>query len=203
MLAAVVEVVTGLSFGEYMRKNIFDPLGMKEIWYQIPEDKYSRLAAQYMLDINTGAMFPQQGNTYRLSEKYESGGAGVTTSVDEYSKLLDALACGGKSATGERILEESSVALMRTNQLNESEIKEFQQGFRKNYGYGLGVRVKLGEAGGKSPAGEFGWDGAAGAYALMDPVNHISVYYAQQILNMLKSYTEIHPAVRDLIYESL
>ena len=51
--------------------------------------------------------------------------------------------------------------------------------------------------------GEFGWDGAAGAYALIDPVNHVSVVYAQQVLGMVKVYFEIHPRIRDLVYEEL
>ena len=203
VLAAVVEVVTGMTFGEYMRKNVFDPLDMKEIWYQIPEKESGRLAAQYALDFRTGEMKRQEGNSFRLSEKYESGGAGVVTTVDEYSKLLDALACGGVGATGKRILTEESVKEMGTNRLNPDQVKEFQMGMRLGYGYGLGVRVLMEEGYAKSPVGEFGWDGAAGAYALIDPINHISVYYAQQILGMMKAYSEIHPAIRDLLYEGL
>ena len=203
VLAAVVEVITGMTFGDYMRKFIFDPLCMKEIWYQVPEGEETRLAAQYAMDFRTGQMQRQGGNVYRLSEKYESGGAGVVTTVDEYCKLLDALACGGVGATGKRILTEASVKAMGTNRLNPDQVKEFQMGMRLGYGYGLGVRVLMEEGYAKSPVGEFGWDGAAGAYALIDPVNHISVYYAQQILNMIKAYSEIHPAIRDLVYEGL
>lgn len=201
VLAGVVEVVSGMRFGEYMRKNIFDPLGMKEIWYQVPAEEKGRLAAQYALDFMTGEMTEKEGNTYRLSKNYESGGAGVCTSVDEYSKLLDALACNGVGATGARILSEASVREMGTNRLSPEQILEFQQGMRLGYGYGLGVRVLIDGRYSKSPVGEFGWDGAAGAYALIDPVNHISVYYGQQVLGMVKSYAEIHPAVRDLVYE--
>ena len=203
VLAAVVEVVSGMTFGEYMRKNVFDPLDMKEIWYQVPKGEEYRLAAQYAMDFRTGEMKKQGGNTFRLSEKYESGGAGVVTTVDEYSKLLDALACGGVGATGNRILKEESVKAIGTNRLTPDEVKEFQQGMRLGYGYGLGVRVLMEEGYAKSPVGEFGWDGAAGAYALIDPINHISVYYAQQILGMIKAYSEIHPAIRDLLYEGL
>jgi len=203
VLAGVVEVVSGMRFGEYMKKNIFGPLGMKEIWYQVPKAEEYRLAAQYSQDMRTGEITRQGGNAFRLSENYESGGAGVCTSVDEYSKLLDALACGGMGASGQRILKEESVLEFTKNRLTPEQVQSFQQGFRIGYGYGLGMRVYMGPEGAKSPVGEFGWDGAAGAYALIDPVNHISIYYGQQVLGMFKSYAEIHPAVRDLVYDAL
>ena len=203
VLAGVVEVVSGMTFGEYMKKNIFEPLGMKEIWYQVPKAEAYRLAAQYSVSFQTGEITRQEGNAFRLSENYESGGAGVTTSVDEYSKLLDALACGGVGATGERILKEESVLEFTKNRLTPEQVQQFQMGMRLGYGYGLGMRVYMGPEGAKSPVGEFGWDGAAGAYALIDPFNHISIYYGQQVLGMIKSYAEIHPAVRDLVYEAL
>ena len=54
-----------------------------------------------------------------------------------------------------------------------------------------------------SPIGEFGWDGAAGAYVLVDPINHISIFYAQHVLGFLPVYQTIHPTIRDLAYEAL
>ena len=74
---------------------------------------------------------------------------------------------------------------------------------KKGYRYGLGVRVLNDTAESKSPVGEFGWDGAAGAYVMIDPVNHISIFYAQHIVGFPKVYSEIHPVIRDLVYEAL
>ena len=51
----------------------------------------------------------------------------------------------------------------------------------------------------KSPVGEFGWDGAAGAYVMIDPVNHISIFYAQHIVG----FPKVYPVIRDLVYEAL
>jgi CubicO group peptidase (beta-lactamase class C family) len=51
--------------------------------------------------------------------------------------------------------------------------------------------------------GEFGWDGAAGAYAVIDPFNRISIFYAQHILGFPIVYNEIHPKLRDLAYEAM
>ncbi len=202
VLAGVVEVVSGMTFGEYQKKHIFDPLGMKETWYHVPEGMENRLFAQYAFNMS-GELEEAPGNNYRLTDRYDSGGAGIVTTVADYIRLLDALACGGTGLTGARILTEESVKAIGTNRLNAAQIEEFQQGFRIGYGYGLGVRVHMEEAGAKSPVGEFGWDGAAGAYALIDPVNHLSLYYGQQVRNMFAAYSEIHPALRDLVYESL
>ena len=203
VLAGVVEVVSGLTFGAYMQKNVFGPLGMRDIWYQIPEREKYRLSAQYACDFATGKLTPQEGNGFRLSENYESGGAGLTTSVEEYSKLLDALACNGEGLTGARILKPESVKDMGTNRLDEVQMKDFAMGGKVGYGYGLGVRVLVDQSTSKSPVGEFGWDGAACAYALIDPINEISICYFQQTLGMIRAYSEIHPTLRDLVYEGI
>ena len=51
--------------------------------------------------------------------------------------------------------------------------------------------------------GEFGWDGAAGAWVMMDEDHHIAAFYAQHVLDYARTYYEFHPAIRDLIYEGL
>ena len=66
-----------------------------------------------------------------------------------------------------------------------------------------GVRVETTDALGWSPVGEFGWDGAAGGYALVDPFNRIGIFYVQHVHNFLEGYTVLHPRVRDLVYKGL
>ena len=125
--------------------------------------------------------------------------------MDGYSALLDALACGGVGANGVQILSEESIEAIRTPQLNAIQLDDFTMKgmFRPGYNYGLGVRVLVDATKAKSPAGEFGWDGAAGAYALVDPKNGISLFYAQAILGLRGVYSDIHPRIRDLVYECL
>lgn len=123
--------------------------------------------------------------------------------LTEYSAVLDAVSCGGVGAAGVRILRPESIRMWSENRLNEAQLEDFHRPGRREYGYGLGVRTLIDASGSKSPVGEFGWDGAAGAYALIDPVNHVSVVYAQQVLGMVKVYFEIHPRIRDLVYEEL
>ena len=203
VLAAVVEIISGMRFSEYMRKNIFEPLGCTDMYYHIPESELHRLSAQYGRDWTTGEIKRDNSMIYRITRNYDSGGAGLTCTVDGYSKVIEALACDGIGATGAQILKPESIRTMSKNWLTETQLADFQRAGKVGYGYGLGVRTLIDQSTSKSPVGEFGWDGAAGAYSVIDPINHISIFYAHEILGMLEAYSEIHPTVRDLVYEAL
>ena len=203
VLAAVVEVVTGMTFGAYMKRNVFEPLGITEMYYQVPAGEEHRLFAQYGKDWDTGKIKRDESMIYRITKNYESGGAGLCTTVDEYTKVLEALANGGVGRTGGRILKQESVLAIGRNWLTEQELADFSRPGKEGYGYGLGVRVLIDGTKSKSPVGEFGWDGAAGAYALVDPKNHIGMFYTHEILGMIEAYSEIHPTLRDLAYEAM
>ena len=203
VLAAVVEVVTGMTFGAYMKRNVFEPLGITEMYYQVPAGEEHRLFAQYGKDWDTGKIKRDESMIYRITKNYESGGAGLCTTVDEYTKVLEALANGGVGRPGGRILKQESVLAIGRNWLTEQELADFSRTGKEGYGYGLGVRVLIDGTKSKSPVGEFGWDGAAGAYALVDPKNHIGMFYTHEILGMIEAYSEIHPTLRDLAYEAM
>lgn len=206
VLAAVVEVTSGMKFSEYLRQNIFEPVGAKDFCFHPDEEQKKRIAAIYLCDRETKKILPCSQETadgFALSEQYESGGAGLIGTVDAYSAVIDAVCNGGKTAEGKRILSEASVALLQTNYTTGQMLEDFRIAGKKGYGYGLGVRVLIDQSASRSPLGEFGWDGAAGAYVLVDPKNKISIFYAQHIMGHLVSYDMIHPAIRDLTYEAM
>lgn len=203
VLAAVVELVGGEPFAQHVQRHIFAPLGAKEMYFHPSESEKARLSAQYMRNFNTGEIEQNSDMIYRLSERYDSGGAGLSCSVDSYSLVLDALANGGVGATGLRILKPESILTMSQNRLNDQQMEDFSKTGKIGYGYGLGVRTLIDNSHSKSPEGEFGWDGAAGGYALIDPVNQISIFYTHEIIGMIAAYNEIHPTIRDLAYEAL
>lgn len=146
---------------------------------------------------------PEYGNISRLSGRHESGGGGLVCTVDEYCKLLEALANDGVGGTGVRILTGESIEKMSRNRLDGRQLEDFHRSGKREYGYGLGVRTLMDREASESPMGEFGWDGAAGAYALADPVNHISIFYAQVMATTPVVHGVIHPTLRDLIYGAL
>lgn len=204
ILAGLIEVVSGKRFSVYLKENLFDPLGMKNTGMLADEAVKARMASQYTYNREKkSADKIGKENTFCLGSRYESGGAGLYSCVDDYILLADALANGGTGLSGNRILSRRTIDLMRTNRLSDEMLKTFDWDALAGYGYGLGVRTMIDPAGGGalSPAGEFGWSGAAGAYFLADPENELAVFYVQHMLDNLEPY--VHPRLRNLIYAGL
>lgn len=205
VLAAVIEVVSGLPFSAYMKQNIFGPLDMADTGFIIPEEKKSRLAAQFTCP-QTGLIIPfLTPNSYQLTPCYESGGAGLYSSVEDYSRFTDAMANYGEGLTGARILKPETVDLMRSEQMHSFVMNNnFSTPAGPGYGYGLGVRTLLRkDHGERSSLGEFGWDGAAGSYMMMDPAYGLSIFFAMHVLNWPTCIGCGHAPMRDLTYEIL
>ena len=206
VLAAVIEVASGMRFSEYLSKNIFEPLGLRTAGFQLDADKSARMCAQYVYDAETRTrrLYPGDVRQYRLSANYESGGAGLIADVRDYITFADALACGGVGADGARILSPEMIQLWSANQLGPTARRTFDAWNRVGYSYALGVRTRVDTAvGGRGQIGEFGWDGAAGAWVMIDPVNHLSAFYAMHVLSYDYNYDVIHSTLRQRIYESL
>ena len=205
VLAAVIEVVSGQRFGEYLKAHIFDPLGLETIGFRLKPKDEARLCAQYLFNGEKGVTELCHGdiNNYRITPNYESGGAGLYADVKDYITFADALACGGTAKDGTRILAPEMLQLWSANQLGPKSRATFDAWNRKGYSYGLGVRTRVDmTVGGRGQYGEFGWDGAAGVWAMIDPVNHLSAFYAMHVRSYGYSYDVIHPTIRNLIYEA-
>jgi CubicO group peptidase (beta-lactamase class C family) len=200
---AVIEVVSGMSFGEYLRKNIWEPLGMKDTFFAKPfNDGLDRLAQQFTVN-EKGIVPMEQSCNYQLSESYESGGAGLVSATSDYAVLGDTLACGGESAEGARILKPETVELIKKNLLGPASLEDIANTMgRKGYGYGCGMQVLMNpeKIGSSAPAGVFGWDGAAGSCIQMDTASRTSFVYVQHVRNCGMSYDTIHPTLRDMIF---
>lgn len=184
VLGALIEKWSGMTLGTYMHTHIFAPLGMTDSFFGIPkeEQRLKSVAQLYRFDEEGKVKLTDLTNPYNLTEHYESGGAGLTSTTADYAVFLDALACDGMSKTGYRLLQPSSVALMSQNHLTGQALEDFHA-LHQGYGYGFGVRTHMdsAESGSLSPLGEFGWDGAAGAFSLVDRENKLSVSYFQHV----------------------
>lgn len=196
VLAAVVELVSGMSFGRYLKKNIFDICGMEHTGFILNDDVRNSMCSQYEFNEQSGtAKLIEKENPFILTPSYESGGAGLISCVDDYSKFVTEM------ANGNRLLKTETINLMRQDHLGDQAREDFQS-VKKGYTYGLGVRT---DAVGRFAAkGEFGWDGAAGAYVMIDPDKHIAIFYATHIRNHgVYLYETLHPAIRDAVYAVL
>lgn len=202
--AAVIEVVSGMSFGEYLRKNIWEPLGMKNTHFaHMMNDDEERLAQQFIVDETGKTVVKEQSCNYQLSNSYESGGAGLISCTEDYAVFADTIACGGISKNGVRIIKPETIELMKQNLLSDVSRNDLSVTMgRSAYGYGCGVSVFLDPEKVNSPApkGVFGWDGAAGSCITMDTASGISIVYIQHVRNCNVSYNVIHPTLRDLTF---
>ncbi len=202
VLAAVIEAVSGERFSGYLARHILEPLGLRDFAFSLTKDSRARLAAIYERQEDSLILRPQDSNNYRLTDRYESGGAGLLGSAAEYACFADALACGGQGKDGQQILSPEMIQLWRANQLTPCSRRSFDLWNRKGYSYALGVRTRVDlTLGGAGNLGEFGWDGAAGSWTMIDPDQHLSAFYAMHIRNFGHAYDVIHPTIRSLIYE--
>ena len=187
ILAAAVEAITGERFADYVKRTVLVPCGMSDSGFRMTDSVRERMAKQYSFSEKAHrAVETPQTNVYILGSDYDSGGAGLISSVSDYIKFADALACGGVAATGARILSSRSVDLLRRNCLTPAQLTEFEERWHGlvGYGYGYGVRTYLGGAGGSlSPLGQFGWQGAAGSYVIVDPESRSSLFFAMHMLH--------------------
>lgn len=211
IVAAVVEVVSGKRFRDFVKDELLDPIGITDMGFHPNEEQMSRMAdkwkVEYLPDGTKPITLGPKINWLRLTDNYDSGGAGLFGNAEQYIKMVDALANGGVAANGYRVLTKESIDEMRKEQLSSevAEIYRSQSPARKGYSYGLGVRtlVDKGAANTKSAVGEFGWDGAAGSYVLIDPENHVTIVYTEHIMNHGDIYNEGHFAIRNLAYECM
>ena len=181
VLAALVEVLSGQRFEDYVREHIFDPLGMSRSTFLLPDSELGRIAAQYDWAEGKRERLGPGIWVYKFGSAYASGGAGCISTVDDYIRFAEGL------RTGETLLKRETIRLMATDRLSEAQNATYMK--RGNNGYGLGVRTPL------PPCTDFGWGGAAGAYLSVDIPHGISLYYAQ---HMLHSPNRL---LRSVIYE--
>ena len=215
VLAAVIEEVSGQTFGQYLQENLFNPLHMDNTMFKISrQDDWERLAGIYSKDEKTGEFYRrwEKDEAYRLDFPFEEGGGGLVSTIDDEMKLALMFQRNGRNAEGKAVLSEESVALLSQNALDTKKKREsFAERFFKlseenekicDYGYGMGVRVRIRD--GRfpdAPAGEFGWYGMSGSYVLIDRKNRITAVYMQQMIPGMEK--QIHPMLRKKIYEGL
>lgn len=198
VLGGVIEVVSGMKFGDYMKKVLWEPLGMTNTSFALTEHHRANMCAQYLREAepSINRKIPDLENIYIFTDSYHSGGAGLITTVEDYSKFVTGVVCG-------KVLSRETIDQWRGRLLVGKAKETFESMGRVGYNYALGVQVIVDTENVGCPAGIFGWDGAAGAACFMDPDRRIAMVYAQHVKGCGPAYSEIHPAVRDLAYEEL
>ena len=169
VLAALVEVVSGEKFEIYVKKNIFDVVGMSRSTFMLPDEELDSIAYQYRFKDGKAINIGKKISSYKLGSKYASGGAGAISTVDDYIKFLEGLRTY-------KLLKPETVKLMMTDRLTEHQKRTYWTS--ATHGYGLGVRCPSASTKSK----DFGWGGAACAYLAIDIENKISVYFGAHMV---------------------
>ncbi len=206
LVAGLIEAVSGMTVGEFLKREIFEPLGMESTGYRYRGDLRSKMASFYLRG-DDGTLTKAQGHfdgDHEPDAIYEGGGAGLFSSVRDYLRFTQMLANGGE-LDGVRIIGRKTIDLMRRNQLNDEQLADFNSTtpYLSGYGYGLGVRTLMDPAGGNinGTVGEFGWTGFMGTYTLMDPSEGFSLVYMQQMSPNMERY--YHHRLRAAAYGCL
>lgn len=176
---ALIERLSGMSLGEYFRTRLFEPLGMKDTGFFVPEAEYDRFSDVWGRNPETGDLGgPLEAPGFKYHEEtiaFEGGGHGLVSTMDDYARFATMLANGG--ALGDvRILETSTVDMMGTNFLPAGKFiwhNGTSPDARDGVGFGLDVGVIIAEDA-VYPKGSFMWGGAAGTWFWVDPVNRLT-----------------------------
>jgi CubicO group peptidase (beta-lactamase class C family) len=179
----IVEKISGKPLGDFMRENIFQPLGMKDTGFHIAVEKIRRVATLYRANPD-GELVPSGGGVLAMDYSKEpsmpSGGGGLLSTGLDYLRFAQMLLNGGE-LNGVRILAPSSVDLMRTNRLPPSITNSGEYGIAFfhispgfGFGYDFGIYTAPGLIGHTVGQGTYTWGGAAGTWFWIDPANDLA-----------------------------
>lgn len=187
VLGAVIEVVSGMRFGDFLKRYLFEPLEMRDTDFWVPAEKQPRLVTAYE-SIEGGKMIPYYGDNLEIPNKmafrpaFESGGAGLVSTIDDYARFAQMLLNKG-IYNGRRILSESTVEFLTSGHLVGSQQNALNnwiglEGF--TYSHLMRIMVSPGNASGLARAGEYGWDGWLGCYFANFPDEKMTFLLMQQ-----------------------
>lgn len=183
VLGRIVEVVSGLTFDQFLRQRIFDPLGMKDTGF-FPLDAHApRIVTLYRR--TPGRLDRQDTPDWLATRTFFSGGGGLWSTAQDYAQFAQMLANGG-AWNGSRLLSPRSVDLMSSNHTGDLYAQSNPEGTRKGMGFGLTVEVVLDPitANRRVSAGSFGWDGAFGTHFWVDRKERLTaMILIQQAMN--------------------
>ena len=225
ILGCVVEIITKMTFADYLQKNIFDPLDLKSMGFSVkPSDSASFTTlytsgafsrdgevvapsglnqAELMFSKELRSIDAYDKSPYlKNSSKLYDGGSGLVSNIDDYSKFAEMLLNGGV-LNGVRILSQASVDLMSMNHLSNEILSDGAAFGLAGVGMGLtvGTIINPGIAGTYSAKGEFFWGGAASTIFWVDKKNNITATMMTQYMPSDKY--PLREELKTLVYSSL
>ncbi len=200
LLGALIEIISGKNLEDFLTENIFQPLGMKDTYFNVPASKANRLATVYTEDslhhvIKWSHTFRHIDPDYpTMNKHYFSGGAGLSSTAFDYAIFLQMMLNGG-IYNGHQILSKRTVEMMTSGQLKDGMFGD------ENFGLGFQITSEKSEAKGPRYAGSFEWGGYYGTTYWADPKAHlVCLFMTQQNPN---SHGDVEQKFESIVYSSL
>jgi CubicO group peptidase (beta-lactamase class C family) len=173
VLGVLIARASGQPLETFLRERIFEPLGMKDTSFSVPETSLDRLATSYWSDFASGRLTvydEARGGQWSRPPAFPSGAAGLVSTIDDYLAFGQMMLSLGKHGN-ERILSRLSVEAMTTDQLTPEQkaVSGLGPGFFDSHGWGFGVSVITRRDDISSVPGKYGWDGGLGTSWYSDP----------------------------------
>jgi CubicO group peptidase (beta-lactamase class C family) len=199
VLGAVMEVVAGAPLDTFLSARVFEPLGMVDTGFWVPEAKHGRIA-EPQVDPETGATDSLIDITH--APKMFAGGHGLVSTAADYARFCQMMLDGGV-LDGARLLSRKTVEFMTADHLGDGISKDgtlYLPGPGYGFGLGFGVRTSAGESPWPGSVGEFFWGGYAGTYFWIDPAEQLVVVYMMQ---SVKHRSHYRMQLRNLVLQAI
>jgi CubicO group peptidase (beta-lactamase class C family) len=212
VLGYLVEKLSGMSFGEFLRTRLFEPLGMHDTAFSVPSDKIDRFTSCYQPEGQGGLKLQDDGreSTYATPPLLESGGGGLVSTAHDYLCFCRMMLNGG-TLDGVQILSPKTVALFSLNYLPDNrEVADmampgmFSESGYAGVGFSLGCGVNVNVAKTRLPGslGEYFWGGAAATAFWIDPREELTVVFMTQVIGSPARLT-LRRDLRTLVYSAM
>lgn len=208
ILGGVIEVVTKKRLGDFLKEELFLPLGMMDTDFYVPDEKYDRLATIYQYKEEQQSCLEAYNGVnlaiFDINKKpaFEAAGAGLTSTIDDYMKFAQMLLNDG-TYNGKQFLGRKTVDYLHKNQLTKEQLVYMNWPQLRGYGYGNLMRVLMNEVTAMTnvSVGEYGWDGWAGTYMMIDPVENLVLLCFIQRID--KDPEPMRRKIRSIVYGNL
>ncbi len=212
VMGYLVQKLSGMSFGEFLQKRLFEPLGMTDTAFHCPPDKLDRFTSCYQPKQGGGLKVQDDGqkSTYATAPSLESGGGGLVSSTHDYMRFCRMM-LGRGALDGVRILSPKTVDLFSLNYLPDN--KElaamappgaFSEAGYSGIGFSIGCGVNIDVARTRLPGtpGEYFWGGAASTAFWIDPKEDLAVVFMTQVMGTDARLT-LRRDLRTLAYSAM
>jgi CubicO group peptidase (beta-lactamase class C family) len=212
VMGYLVQKLSGMTFGEFLRTRIFEPLKMVDTSFSVPANKIDRFASCYMPKPGGGLRLQDDAgkSTYAEPPKLESGGGGLVSTASDYMRFCRMM-LGGGTLDGVQILSPKTVDMFSMNFLPNNKLLSdisaavtFSEAGYGGVGFSIGCGVTMDQSLSRLPGtpGEFFWGGAASTAFWIDPKEDLAVVFMTQVMGTDARLT-LRRDLRTLAYSAM